>query len=312
MTLKSAGVRVPLGGGKMVVIGNPTTDKNEALYRFVADCINVFKGTYIAACDVGWNPQDLRALGALTPYVVQSETDECGDDTAEMTALGVAVGIRAVVKHFCPRDILAGYRFALQGVGNVGKRVGTHLYRSGAVRIFTCDVLAENVREFKKSFPREKYDVRDVIYAVPQHTIYTQAADIFVPCARGGILTEESIASLADHRSLAVAGSANNQPAEPVEKMVNLMHERGVLYAPDFVINAGGVIECAARVTGDYNAERTKERVLKIGPRLYDIFKRAEAANCSPHTIAMADAERILAEARAAKALRDAATSSPQ
>ncbi|MDP3734828.1 MAG: Glu/Leu/Phe/Val dehydrogenase dimerization domain-containing protein [bacterium] len=296
MTLKSALARVPLGGGKMVVVGNPLTDKKDALYRFVADCINPLGGTYIAACDVGWNPPDLLALGKLTPYAaLPPRKGICDDDTAEMTATGVVFGIQAVIEHCCDTREIRDLWFALQGIGNVGRRTGIKLYRSGAGNIFICDDITEKVRLFKHVCPRENVEVSSTA------TIYDQPADIFVPCARGGVLTEETIERLAEAGFSAVAGSANNQLAEPEEHTAALLYEKDICYAPDFVINAGGVIDCAAKIAGKYSKESTKAKALEIGPRLLDIFKRAKAANCSPHTIALADAERILGEARTKK-----------
>jgi len=296
MKFKNAVARVAHGGGKMVVVGNPQTDKNEALYRFVASCINSLGGAYIAACDVGWNPPDLVALRELSAYVAGLPREGgCGDDTAEMTAIGVIAGIQAVLEYACNTRDPHNFYFTLQGVGNVGRRAGIHLYRSGGLLYF-CDTLPEKTQQFKRVC------MRATAFCVASENIYDESADIFVPCARGGILTEETIKRLAKSNVFAVAGSANNQLAEPKAQHAALLHERGILYAPDFVINAGGVMYCAAQNAGNYNEQRTRERVLEIGPRLLDIFKRAAAADCSPYFLALENAECILAEARAKNA----------
>ncbi len=276
MTLKGAialhDSLVPLGGGKMVVVGNPETDKGEALYRFVGECINSLNGAYIAACDIGWNPADLIALSRHTPHVAGlPRGGDCGDDTAEMTALGGLAGIQASLGHSCGVSDVRGFWFTIQGVGNVGRRLAQHLYRSGA-RVFVCDLVKEKLQELKRLCPR------DTAQVIAHDAMFRPQVDVFAPCATGGVLTEEVIERLARIGVWIVAGLANNQPAEPQDKHAQRMHEKSILYAPDFVINAGGIINCAATLDPrGYDRERVKEDVLKIGPRLRNIFARAAA-----------------------------------
>lgn len=266
MTYKSAIANLPLGGGKSVILGDPRQDKSPALMHAMGEAVERLGGRYIVAEDSGTGVADLQCMGKVTDYVsgIAEKCDAQGNcrsgDPSPMTARGTFVGIRAAVRHRLGRESLEGVRVAIQGVGNVGHHLASFLHQAGA-RLWVSDINQEAVQRM--------VDELDAV-AVSSEEIYDQPVDVFAPCALGAILNDDTIPRL---RASVVAGSANNQLAEKHHGLA--LMRKGVLYAPDYVINAGGVIDvCYERNATDQ--EQVLKQVDAIGTTLEEIFDRAE------------------------------------
>jgi len=267
MTYKSALAGLPFGGGKSVIIGDPRRDKSDALMCAMGRSVDQLAGRYIAAEDSGTNVHDLRQMATQTEHVVGilDKSTGCGEtrsgDPSPATARGVFVGLQAAVRHKLGRGDLEGTKVAVQGVGNVGLRLVNYLHEAGA-RCWIADTFAEHVER-----------AADEARAIPVDTdeILALEVDVFAPCALGAVLNANSIPRL---RAPIVAGAANNQlqSAEHGE----LLRREDILYAPDYVINAGGVIDVAFERTG-YDPEKVMAKVDGIAQSLREIFERADA-----------------------------------
>ncbi len=283
MTYKSALAGLPMGGGKSVIIGNPATDKSEALFRAMGRFVNSLSGQYVMAQDSGTSVADLQAAAKETSYVagIEETVDDQGNirdgNPSPATAFGVFVGIQAAVKHHLGRDSMKGLTVAIQGLGNVGFVLAQHLHGAGA-HLLVSDVNEKNLIQ-----------ARDRLQAtvVDNDTICEVEADVFAPCAMGGAINDISINQL---RTSIVAGAANNQLATP--QMADALRERGILYAPDYVINAGGIIHIHY-MRNQLAWEASTQHVLCIGDTLQEIFARADAEDST--TAAIAD---LMAEER--------------
>jgi leucine dehydrogenase len=266
MTYKSALAGLPFGGGKSVIIGDPHRDKSDALMRAMGRCVEKLAGRYIAAEDSGTNVDDLQQMATQTEHVagVVNKNTTGGDvrtgDPSPATARGVFVGLEAAVRHKLGRDDLEGVKVAVQGVGNVGLRLVNYLREAGA-RCWVADLHAERVER-----------VADETGAIPAaaHDIVGLDVDVFAPCALGAVLNSDSIPRL---QASVVAGAANNQLQDSTHG-ATLLRE-GILYAPDYVINAGGVIDVAFERTG-YDLERVVAKVEGIASSLREIFERSD------------------------------------
>ena len=267
MTYKSALAGLQLGGGKSVIIGNPRTDKTPALLDAFARSLNQLKGRYVAAEDSGTNVADMKYLAERTPHVAgiidkpshEAEGMRSGDPSPA-TAYGTFFGIRAAVKRKLGRDSLDGLRVAIQGVGNVGFDLARQLTDAGA-QLWVADIHEENLVR-----AREELGAR----ALAPEAIYAADVDVFAPCAMGAILNDETIPQL---RASIVAGAANNQLAE-VRHGSELMR-RGILYAPDYVINAGGIIDIYHERIG-FDRPALLRHLEGIHDTLLEIFERAD------------------------------------
>ncbi|WP_428605991.1 Glu/Leu/Phe/Val dehydrogenase dimerization domain-containing protein [Sedimenticola sp.] len=266
MTYKSAIANLPLGGGKSVIIGDPRRDKTPALMRAMGLAVERLGGRYIVAEDSGTHVADMQLIGEVTNHVsgIAEKCDAEGNcrngDPSPMTARGTFVGIQAAVRHRLGRDSLQGLRVAIQGVGNVGHHLAKHLHDAGA-QIWVSDINREAVQHMVNELGA---------VAVANEEIYDQDVDVFAPCAMGAILNDETIPRL---RARIVAGAANNQLAE--KRHGSILTEKGILYAPDYVINAGGVIDvCYERNATD--PQQIVRQVDAIGETLSEIFNRAE------------------------------------
>jgi len=267
MTYKSALAGLPFGGGKSVIIGDPHNDKSDALMRAMGRCVDKLSGRYIAAEDSGTNVYDLRNMATQTDHVagVVDKSTTGGQvrsgDPSPATARGVFVGLAAAVSHRLGRDDLDGVKVAVQGVGNVGRRLVEFLHEAGA-RCWISDIHADRVQR-----------LADETGAIPvaAEDIVGLDVDVFAPCALGAVLGSETIPTL---RARVVAGAANNQ-LEHSSHGVALLRE-GILYAPDYVINAGGVIDVAFERTG-YDLDKVVAKVEGIGASLTEIFERSDA-----------------------------------
>lgn len=285
MTFKAAVAGLNLGGGKSVIIGDPRKDKTEALFRALGRFVDTLGGRYIAAEDVGTATEDMDYVAMETPFVTGIDFAQGGSgDPSPMTALGVYHGIRAAAQKVFGSSDLAGKRISVQGCGNVGGHLVELLATAGA-ELTVTDIHDDNVARVTEKTGCKSVDPSD-IYDVP--------ADIFTPCALGGVVNPETIdrlTSASGGELKIIAGAANN--VLDADTTGHLLHERGILYAPDYVINAGGLINVSEEL-GGYNPDRARKRVKKIFENLTTVFERAVAENIPPHEAAEAVAlERI-------------------
>ncbi|MFC7320819.1 branched-chain amino acid dehydrogenase [Halobacillus campisalis] len=262
MTYKNAAAGLNLGGGKTVIIGNPKEDKNEEMFRAFGRYIQGLNGRYITAEDVGTTVQDMDLIHEETDYVTGiSPAFGSSGNPSPVTAYGVYRGMKAAAKEGFGSDSLEGLTVAVQGVGNVAFNLCRHLHEEGAHLIVT-DINKEAVQRAVEEFGAK---------AVGTDEIYGVDCDIYAPCALGATLNDKTLPLL---KAKVIAGAANNQLSET--KHGDILHEKGVVYTPDYVINAGGVINVADELHG-YNEERAMKRVETIYDnvsRVFDISRR--------------------------------------
>lgn len=278
MTYKCAMAGVPFGGGKAVIVGDSRTGKSEALFRAFGRAVDALAGHYLSGEDVGVTVRDMNRAAAETAHILG--TGDRGGDPAPWTAGGVLAGIEAAVRHRLGRDSLAGTTVAVQGTGQVGYRLCERLAGEGA-RLIVTDISPESARRAADAFGAA---------TLAPEAIYDAEAEVFAPCALGAAIDDDTTGRL---RCAIVAGSANNQLLEP--RHGTLLRERNVLYAPDYVINAGGMIALTLHcLPGGFSAERAAAAAGAIGETLSVIFARADSEDASPAEIADAiAAERI-------------------
>src|SRR5690625_143543 len=259
MTYKNAAAGLNLGGGKAVIIGDPNKDKNEEMFRAFGRYIQSLNGRYITAEDVGTTVDDMDFIHMETDYVTGTSGFGSSGNPGPVTAYGVYKGIQATAKEAFGTDSLAGKTVAVQGIGNVAFRLCHYLYEEGAQLIVT-DINKKAVEKAVEKFGATAVDPDD---------IYDVACDIYSPCALGATLNDETIPKL---QAKAIAGSANNQLK--LEKHGDDLYERGIVYAPDFVINAGGVINVADELQPNgYQQERAMKKVESIYDNLMKVFE---------------------------------------
>lgn len=271
MTYKSAMAGLPFGGGKSIIIGDPKQDKTPALLHAMGDFINSLGGKYITAEDSGTSVDDMLIIGERTPYVsgIDNNTKYNGDPSPS-TALGVFTGIKASVKHKLGLDKLTGIRVAIQGVGHVGYYLTELLVNAGA-KVYVADISSDNTERVHQEFGAMVVSPEDIIGI---------EAEVFAPCAMGAIINDESIPSL---NTSIVAGAANNQLAEA--RHADILQARDILYAPDFVINAGGIIDVYYQQS-QKGRDMMQEHIVAIGDTLMSIFERAERQKQSTNVVA--------------------------
>ncbi len=257
MTYKSAASGQNHGGGKSVIWGNPKQDKSEEFFRAFGRFVQTLGGRFITGTDVGTDKSDFVYSKMESPYLVALPEEHGGSgDSSIITAFGVWRGIKAAAQHTWGDSSLKGKRIAVQGLGKVGYHLVEHLADEGAVLTVT-DVVPENVERAAKAFKVETV-APDRIYDVP--------SDIFSPNALGGIISDETLPRLT---CKVIAGAANNQLKEP--RHGDELFRRGILYAPDYVINAGGLIQVADELKG-YNRDRAFRKTAQIYDMLLQIF----------------------------------------
>jgi len=249
MTYKSAAADLPLGGGKAVIIADPHTEKTEAMMRSYGRFIDTLGGRFLTTTDVGSTGRDLEYIRQETPHVVGLPTSMGGSgDTSVMTGLGIYMGMKACARRMWDTDSLAGKNIAIQGFGKVAFNLAHHLLKEDAHLVVT-DIFSEALDR-----------ARDMgIKVVEPEKIYDANCDIFSPCALGGILNKDTIPRL---NCQIVAGGANNQLAEDADG--EELHRRGILYAPDYIINAGGIINVSAEIGSAYDSGRAREKTERI------------------------------------------------
>jgi len=280
MTYKSAAAGLDLGGGKAVIIGDPSADKTEAMLRAYARFVDSLGGRYVTAEDVGTTQADMDLLRRETPFVtgVSRSLGGSGDPSAA-TAFGVWCALKAVAKRLWGDATLTGRHIAIQGVGKVGSNLVRHLVEDRC-RLTIADVDAGAVARIAHDFDVE---------TAPVDKIHTVACDVFSPCALGAGLNATTIPEL---QCAAVAGSANNQLEEPGD--ADRLARAGVLYAPDYVVNAGGVINIAEELRG-YHRERAYGNIRRIYDTTLAVFDEADRAGITTAAAADRIAEQRIA-----------------
>lgn len=286
MTYKNAAAGLNLGGGKAVIIGDPKKDKSEALFRSFGRFVETLNGRYITAEDVGTFEEDMDYIHMETEYVTGTSRKGAGDPSP-VTALGIYYGMKQAAKEAFGSDSLKGLTIAVQGVGQVAYHLCKHLHEEGAELIVT-DINEEAVERAVKEFAAT---------SVKPDEIYDVDCDIFSPCALGGIINDETIPRL---KAKVIAGSANNQLEK--EEHGRILHEKGILYAPDFVINAGGVINVAEELAG-YNRQRALNKVKSIYNILETVFEISRQKNIPTSIAANELAEKRIQSMRKMKRL---------
>jgi leucine dehydrogenase len=285
MTYKAAISGVDLGGGKSVILGNPYTDKSEQLLRAMGRAVDSLGGAYIAGQDIGTNSDDMAVLRGQSPHVsCLRSTGEAAGDTSETTAYGTFSGIRAVLKTTTGSDNLEGRRVAVQGLGNTGYHVARHCVEGGAT------VIATDVDEDRLAHASDRLGVE----IVAPEVIHSTNCDVFSPCSIGAVINDDTIPEL---HCLGIAGTANNVLAEP--RHADLLMQRAILYAPDYLVNSGGLIRCEAEVKNRINEGQLRERVARIYDQTLEVFRIASELSISPALAADRMAEERIARARA-------------
>ena len=271
MTLKAAISDLPHGGAKSVIIAPDHMKDRHALFQSFGDFVHQMNGRYITAMDVGTETTDMDAIAERTPYVIGARgTHASHDDPSFHTALGVLRGIQACVQFKLNRDSLDGIRVAIQGAGHVGYELAKLLAEKGA-QLSICDPRDDAVQRCVKEFNAT---------AVALDDIYDVDCDVFAPCALGGIINNGTIARL---KASIIAGSANSQLAH--KKFGAILQAMGILYAPDFVINSGGLIQAA--MIYDYNdVSMAIEKIDNLYNILLNIFERASNEKLSTTEVA--------------------------
>jgi leucine dehydrogenase len=288
MTYKAAMADLPFGGGKTVIIGDPRTMRSEALFRALGRSIHSLTGAYYTGEDVGTNPHDMDWAGQETPYVLGRSQGGSGDPSP-VTARGVLLGIRAAVRHRFGRDDLGGVRVAIQGTGHVGGNLARLLAAEGA-QLTVADVDSERAARLARQLGARQVGCDEILGV---------DAEVLAPCALGGVIDDHNLPRLSCD---IVAGAANNQLSEPRHGAA--LHERGILYAPDYVTNAGGLINIAQELRpGGYDRARALAHVAAIETTLAEIFDRSEREDRPTHEIADEVAEERIAAARRADAV---------
>jgi leucine dehydrogenase len=280
MTYKAAMAGMPYGGGKAVIFGDPGRDKSRALLAAYAKAVDRLGGRFQTGCDMGIDLRDVAVMARLTKHVGHTPTG-ARHDTAALAALGVFAGIEAAAAALGRET--RSLHVAVQGVGQVGLHLVRMLARGGA-RITVCDVDAGRAERAAAEAGAE--------VAAPD-AIYDVAADVFSPNAAGGILNDATIPRL---RAAAVVGAANDQLAEA--RHGDALHARGILYGPDYLVNAGGLLSVLFE-KGETDEDGVVERIRDIRPRLLALWDRARAEALPPHRMADRIAEERLAEGRA-------------
>ena len=276
MTYKSALAGLPMGGGKAVIIGNPHTQKSEALLEAMGRFVDAQQGKYITAEDSGTGVEDLRVMQRQTQWVSGiDESQSFGGDPSPLTAFGVFCGIKAALDYKTGDASVADRHIAVQGAGSVGRYLIGLLMQEGA-RVTVADVNQQNLDRA----------VELGAQVTDPDSILSLSADVFSPCAMGAVLNQKTISKLA---APIVAGAANNQLAK--FEHGELLRRRGTLYAPDFVINAGGIIEIHHQASG--TTDQSRAHIARIGETLREIFVRSDEQGRSTVEVAEAMAEKL-------------------
>ncbi len=286
MSFKNAMAGLRLGGGKAVIIGNPRKLESPELAYAFGLAIQRLGGAYYTAEDVGTSPKFLADVAKNCSYVSGLEDGPFATgDPSPHTAIGVYEGIKAAVRHKHGKSELKGLHIAIQGVGNVGGYLAKHLLKDGAI-ITIADINQDNINRVLSYGPAS---------VVPTQQIHSTECDIFSPCALGGGLNDSSLPEI---KASIIAGAANNQlESEGIHD--EMLRQRGILYAPDYVINAGGIISIESEIYKEKLDDGARlAKVLRIGETLTSIFKESDKQKLPTGIIANEMAENIIAKAK--------------
>jgi len=284
MSYKNAMAGLPLGGGKSVILADPERTKTPEMLHAFGKAVNDLGGRYITAEDVGVNVADMIEVSRTTQYVagLPNSEGDVGGDPGPHTSLGVFLGMKAAVKRALGKDSVDGLHIALQGAGSVASGVALHACAEGA-RLSIADVDEKKARTLAD---------RTGGKVVSPDEILGLDADLLSPCALGAILNEQTIAAL---KVPVVAGGANNQLA--TDEDGERLHKRGILYAPDYVMNAGGIINVCTEYLGDGDASLVRRRIEGIPVRLEEIWAESAETGRNPAAVADAMAQRLIGRA---------------
>jgi valine dehydrogenase (NAD+) len=269
MSYKNALAALDHGGGKAVILGDPTRDKTEAVLRAYGRFVQSLGGRYITACDVGTYVEDMDIVARESEFVTGRSVAHGGaGDSSVLTAFGVFQGMRAAAGHLWGTPTLSGRRVGIAGIGKVGRHLIDHLLADGA-EVIVADISERAIEWVRSAHP-------EVVVAPDTETLVREPIDVYAPCALGAALDDPTVTVL---RAKIVCGGANNQLEHPgVEK---LLDERGILYAPDYAVNSGGVIQVADEIAG-FDFQRAKARVAKIFDTTREIFELAARDGVPP------------------------------
>ena len=283
MSYKAALAGLDLGGGKAVIIGDPTLHKTEALLRAYGRFVQSLNGRYFTACDVGTYSEDMDHIARECDFVTGRTVAHGGaGDSSVLTAYGVFQGMRAAAEQVWGEPTLAGRTVGVAGVGKVGRHLVRHLIEDGASVVVT-DVYAPSVESVRAEYPQ-------VTAVASTDDLVASELDVYAPCALGGAISDEVLEVLS---AKIVCGAANNQLAHPgIEKK---LEERGILYAPDYCVNSGGLIQVADELEG-FSFERAQHRATGIFDTTRQVFALAKADGVAPAIAADRLAERRMRE----------------
>ena len=286
MSYKNAMAGLKFGGGKAVIIKTPDFNGSDALYEKFGEYVDQLSGSYVTAEDVGMSVKIMEIVSRKTKYVsgLSKKEGHAGGDPSPKTSYGIFKGIEAAVKFQLGNDSVAGLTVAVQGAGHVGYYLCKYLSEAGA-KIRVADIDDSRVKRVANEFGAA---------GVALDEILTQEADVVAPCALGAILNERSIPEL---RTKIVAGGANNQLETQADGQ--RLTDAGILFAPDYVINGGGIINVASEYYDDMDEDEVMQRVVAIGPRLAEIFAAARDSGKPTNIVADEQARKIIADAKA-------------
>ena len=283
MTYKCVMAGIPYGGGKSVVIGDPKREKDEALLLSVGRAVSSLGGRYLVTEDVGMTEADMSVIARTTPWLTGRSLSEGGSgDPSLPTATGVFAGMKVCLEQIGEPPTVEGKTIAIQGLGKVGSHLARMAAEEGA-KLFVTDIDSSRLEHAAA-------DLR-ALSVIPEE-IFSLPCDIFAPCALGGVLNEKTVPAL---NCRIVAGAANNQLATDFDG--DALFTRGIVYAPDYVINSGGVMNLSFEA-GGYNRERAMAKVLEIPDTLRRLFERARKKSAPSHRVADRMVEEQLAQAK--------------
>lgn len=273
MTYKSAVCEAGFGGGKSVIIVKDIKDKNEALLSSFGEAVNLLEGRYICAEDMGCSPQDMEIISKKTKYCVGLPHEKSSGNPSYFTAWGIFRGMQATLNKIYGLDTVEKRKIVIQGLGSVGMHLLEHLFWHGA------ELVISDIDEAKTKMLAKKFKAK----AVKPDDIYKEECDIFAPCAIGAIINDKTISEL---KCKAICGCANNQLLE--DRHATILKDKNILYAPDFVVNAGGLINVASELDQEgYNSKKARDQVHKIYDMLNDIYKISNENNISTNQAAI-------------------------
>ena len=282
MTYKNALAGLPLGGGKAVIIGDAKTIKSEALFRKFGQYVHSLSGRYISAEDVNITTADISMVNQETPYVAGLEGKS--GNPGPFTAIGTYRGIKAAAKHKFGSDDLSGRTVAVQGLGSVGFYLCEHLHKEG-VKLIVSDINPAAVDRAVSQFGATAVGLND---------IYAVECDVYAPCALGATINDDT---LPQFKCAIIAGCANNQLKEA--RHGELLRQKGILYAPDYVINAGGIINVSMEIRPEgYDEAQSTKQVLAIYDTLLTVFARAAVTGQPTNVVADLMAQEIIARGK--------------